>query len=40
MAKNEELIEIRPIEVKKVNLRLVGDTPLIMHACLFKAIRA
>ena len=39
MAKKEELIEIRPIEVKKVNLRLVGDTPLIMHAWSEKAKR-
>lgn len=37
MAKNVETIEIRPIEVKKVSIRLVGDTPLIMHAWSEKA---
>ena len=29
---NTEVIEIRPIEIKKVTVRIVGDTPLIMHA--------
>lgn len=37
--KKEELIEIKPIEIKKVTLRLVGDTPLIMHAWSEKAKR-
>ena len=37
--KNEELIEIKPIEIKKVKMRLVGDTPLIMHAWSVKAKR-
>lgn len=37
--KKEELIEIKPIEIKKVSLRLVGDTPLIMHAWSEKAKR-
>ena len=27
-----EVIEIRPIEIKKVTIRIVGDTPLSMHA--------
>lgn len=30
--KNIELIEIKPIEIKKTTIRIVGDTPLIMHA--------
>ena len=34
-----EVLEIRPIEIKKVNLRIVGDTPLIMHAWSEKAKR-
>lgn len=36
---NTEVIEIRPIEIKKVNVRVVGDTPLIMHAWSEKAKR-
>ena len=40
MAKNTiEVMEIRPIEIKKMNLRLIGDTPLIMHAWSEKAKR-
>ena len=34
-----EVIEIRPIEIKKVTIRIVGDTPLIMHAGSEKAKR-
>ena len=34
-----EAIEIRPIEIKKVTIRIVGDTPLIMHAWSEKAKR-
>ena len=34
-----EVIEIRPIEIKKVTVRIVGDTPLIMHAWSEKAKR-
>ena len=30
--KKTEVIEIKPIEITKVNLRVVGDTSLIMHA--------
>ena len=37
--KKTEVIEIRPIEVKKVTVRVVGDTPLIMHAWSEKAKR-
>lgn len=35
--KNTEAIEIKPIEVKKVTVHIVGDTPLIMHAWSEKA---
>lgn len=38
-AKKTEVIEIRPIEIKKVTVRVVGDTPLIMHAWSEKAKR-
>ena len=34
-----EVIEIRPIEIKKITIRIVGDTPLIMHAWSEKAKR-
>ena len=34
-----EVIEIRPIEINKVTIRIVGDTPLIMHAWSEKAKR-
>lgn len=37
--KKTEIIEIRPIEIKKVTVRVVGDTPLIMHAWSEKAKR-
>lgn len=37
--KTEEVIEIRPIEIKKATVRIVGDTPLIMHAWSSKAKR-
>ena len=36
---NAEVIEIRPVEIKKVTVRVVGDTPLIMHAWSEKAKR-
>lgn len=36
---NTEVIEVRPIEIKKVTIRIVGDTPLIMHAWSEKAKR-
>lgn len=38
-AKKAELIEIKPLEMKEVNVRIVGDTPLIMHAWSAKAKR-
>ena len=37
--KNEEAIEIRPIHIERVPIRIVGDTPLIMHAWSEKAKR-
>lgn len=39
MAKTEEILEIRPIEIKVAPIRIVGDTPLIMHAWSEKAKR-
>lgn len=30
--KKTDVIEIKPIEIAQVNIRIVGDTPLIMHA--------
>ena len=38
-AKNVETIEIKPIEIQKTTIRIVGDTPLIMHAWSEKAKR-
>lgn len=37
--KATEVVEIRPIEITKIRLRIVGDTPLIMHAWSEKAKR-
>lgn len=37
--KANEVIEIKPLEIQKFNIRLVGDTPLIMHAWSEKAKR-
>lgn len=38
MAKKEEtIVEIRPIEIKSVPIKIVGDTPLIVHAWSHKA---
>lgn len=34
-----ELVEIRPLEIKKIAVRIVGDSPLIMHAWSEKAKR-
>ena len=34
-----EVIEIRPLEIKETTVRIVGDTPLIMHAWSEKAKR-
>jgi hypothetical protein len=38
-AKKTELIEIKPLEMKEVTVRIIGDTPLIMHAWSAKAKR-
>lgn len=38
-AKNVETIEIKPIEIQKTTIRVVGDTPLIMHSWSEKAKR-
>lgn len=37
--KTQEILEIRPIEIQKTTIRIVGDTPLIMHAWSEKAKR-
>lgn len=37
--KKSELIEIKPIELQKFKLKIIGDTPLIMHAWSEKAKR-
>ena len=37
--KKNDVVEIRPIEIKKVTIRIEGDTPLIMHAWSEKAKR-
>ena len=40
MAKNTtEIIEIRPIQIRKATIHIAGDTPLIMHAWSEKAKR-
>ena len=38
-AKKVELIEIKPIEMAEVKVKIVGDTPVIMHAWSAKAKR-
>ena len=37
--KETEVIEIRPLDIKRVKVRIVGDTPLIVHAWSEKAKR-
>lgn len=37
--KKTELVEIRPIDIMKAKIRIVGDSPLIMHAWSAKAKR-
>ena len=37
--KQETIIEIRPIETEIIPIRIVGDTPLIVHAWSEKAKR-
>lgn len=40
MAKKEEtVVEIRPLDIQRINIRIVGDTPLIVHAWSEKAKR-
>lgn len=39
MKKNEQVVEIRPLDIRPVKLRIVGDSPLIMHAWSEKAKR-
>ncbi len=36
---NTETVEIRPLDIKRVPIRIVGDTPLIIHAWSEKAKR-
>lgn len=36
--KKEEIIEIRPVEMRSATLTIVGDTPLIVHRWSFKAL--
>ena len=37
--KTEETIIVRPVQIKRVPIRIVGDTPLIVHAWSEKAMR-
>lgn len=37
--KNEEIIEIKPLDIRTVEITIKGDTPLIMHAWSEKAKR-
>lgn len=37
--KTQEILEIRPIEIQETTIRIIGDTPLIMHAWSEKAKR-
>ena len=37
--KETEVVEIRPLDIKEVKIRIVGDTPLIVHAWSAKAKR-
>ena len=38
-AKKEAIIEIKPLKMKDVRIKIVGDTPLIMHCWSEKAMR-
>ena len=38
-AKKAEVVEIKPVELRNVTLKIVGDTPLIVHAWSEKAKR-
>mgnify|MGYP003302885457 CR=1 FL=1 len=35
--KKEETVQIKPLDIQRVNIRIVGDTPLIVHAWSDKA---
>lgn len=37
MAKKEEIIEIKPLDIQRLNIRIVGDSPLIVHGWSDKA---
>lgn len=37
--KSEEIITIKPLDIQKIPIRIVGDTPLIVHAWSYKAKR-
>lgn len=37
--KETEVVEIRPLDIKEVNIKIVGDSPLIVHAWSEKAKR-
>lgn len=37
--KKEEVVEIRPLDIKRVKIRITGDSPLIVHAWSEKAKR-
>ena len=37
--KSEDIVEIKPIKLERVKLRVVGETPLIVHAWSEKAKR-
>ena len=36
--KKTEVVEIRPVKMDVVKVKIVGDTPLIVHAWSFKAL--
>lgn len=35
--KNEQIIEVKPLEIEEVEIRITGNTPLIVHAWSEKA---
>ena len=37
MAKKDEVIEIKPLDIQRLNIRIVGDSPLIVHGWSDKA---
>lgn len=37
MAKKDEIIEIKPLDIQRLNIRIVGDSPLIVHGWSDKA---